>query len=175
MALVIVLTAVLAQAQTVEAKHRITGLFSPERVDELKESFKKVKDATLVSVDYERAEAVLSYDPKKMSNKKQDAEREKETVERLDNLLRQASSHTLGVRALSTTPKEKQTKIEIPVAGLDCKACCLAAYEVIYKLDGVDAATCSFKEGKMTALIDPEKTNRATLEDALKKRGVTVK
>ena len=160
-----------AQAQPIEAKHRITGLFSREREEDLKEAFKKVPGVALVSVDFESAEAVLSYDPQKLSNKKQ----EKEILERLDNLLRQASSHTFGVKPLSITPKDKLTRLEIAVAGLDCKACGLAAYEVIAKIEGVEAATCSFKEGKMTALIDPEKTNRAALEDALKKRGVTLK
>lgn len=173
-ALVAVL-ALAAQATTVEVKHRITGLFEPARVDELKESFKKVKDAALVSLDYERAEAVLSYDPKKMSGKKTDPEREKEIVERLDQLLKQASNHTFGVKPLSTTPKDKQAKLEIPVLGLDCRACCLSAYEVLAKEAGVDAATCDFKKGLMTALIDPEKTNRAALVEALKKRQVTVK
>jgi hypothetical protein len=65
--------------------------------------------------------------------------------------------------------------IEIPVAGLDCKACCLAAYESIYKLDGVERATASFREGRVTALVDPEKIDRSKLEDALKKRGVQLK
>ena len=175
----LVLAATLAQAkaepQPVEVKHRITGLFAPDRVDDLRASFRKIADVTLVSVDFDRAEAVLSYLPQKLSNKKQEQEREKEILERLDNLLRQASSHTFGVKALSTTPADKLTRIEIPVLGLDCRACCLAAYEVIAKIDGVEAATCSFKESRMSALIDPGKTGRAALEEALKKRGVTLK
>ena len=65
--------------------------------------------------------------------------------------------------------------IEISVAGLDCKACCLAAYEAIYRLEGVEMATASFHEGRVTALTDPEKTDRARLEAALKQRGVTLK
>ncbi|HTU22227.1 MAG TPA: hypothetical protein VMG10_29580 [Gemmataceae bacterium] len=43
------------------------------------------------------------------------------------------------------------------------------------RIDGFETATASFREGRMTALIDPAKTNRATLEAALKKRGVDVK
>ena len=53
--------------------------------------------------------------------------------------------------------------VVIPAAGLDCKACCLAAYETISGIDGVEQATASFKEGRITALIDPLKTDRAKL------------
>jgi hypothetical protein len=59
--------------------------------------------------------------------------------------------------------------------GLDCRACELSAYEVIFKMEGVEQATCSFKAGMMTALIDPEKTNKSTLEEALKKRNVSLR
>ena len=65
--------------------------------------------------------------------------------------------------------------VEIPVVGLDCKACCLAAYEAIYKLEGVERATASFKDGLVTAWIDSEKTDRTKLEAALKQRNVTLK
>jgi copper chaperone CopZ len=62
----------------------------------------------------------------------------------------------------------------IPAAGLDCKACCLAAYEAVAAIDGVEQATASFKEGKITALIDPARTDPAKLEDALRKKGVSL-
>ena len=55
-----------------------------------------------------------------------------------------------------------------------CKACSLGAYEAIAGIDGVEQATTSFKEGKVTALIEPTKTDHAKLEDGLRKRGVTV-
>jgi copper chaperone CopZ len=61
------------------------------------------------------------------------------------------------------------------VLGLDCKGCCLGAYESIAKIEGVEQATASFKLGLVTALIDPAKTNRAALETALKQRNVTLK
>ena len=47
--------------------------------------------------------------------------------------------------------------------------------EAIYKIEGVEYATASFKEGRVTALIDPGKTERAVLEAALKKKGVELK
>lgn len=42
------------------------------------------------------------------------------------------------------------------------------------KQEGVEQATASFKEGKITALIDPAKTGREKLEGVLKERGVTI-
>ena len=40
---------------------------------------------------------------------------------------------------------------------------------------GVAQATASFREGRITALIDPAQTNRAALETALKQRNVELK
>jgi len=65
--------------------------------------------------------------------------------------------------------------VNISIAGLDCTGCSYGAYLAVYKIDGVENATASFKEGAVTAWIDPNKTNRAALEEALTKRGVTVK
>ena len=59
--------------------------------------------------------------------------------------------------------------------GCDCKACALATYEAIYKIDGVAAATVDCKEGRVTALIDSSKTTQPALEDALKKREIKLK
>ena len=50
-----------------------------------------------------------------------------------------------------------------------------AVDEAIYKIDGVEQATASFKAGLVTALINPEKTNRAALEEALKMKQVELK
>lgn len=152
-------------------KHRVTGLYNAEREADLREAMKSIPGMTIVSIDFDTAEVTFSYDQVKLIGKGS----EKELLERLENLFRRASSHTFGIRALSTVPKEKLTRVEIGVAGLDCKGCELAAYEVLYRIDGVEQATCSFKAGKMTALIDPEKTSKAALEEALKKRSVTLK
>ncbi len=79
---------------------------------------------------------------------------------------------TNGVQPRRTVPRDKLTRVVIPIAGLDCKACGLAAYEAVAKIDGVEQAAASFREGRLTALIDPAKTNREQLEDALKKKQV---
>ena len=41
----------------------------------------------------------------------------------------------------TAVPLAKLKLIEIPVGGLDCKACSLAAYEAIYKIEGVERVT----------------------------------
>ncbi|MBS0201879.1 MAG: heavy-metal-associated domain-containing protein [Planctomycetes bacterium] len=155
--------------QTVDPiKHQITGLFSPDRVRDLKEVFEKLPNIKLIKVDFENAEATVEYDPAKAFP----GARSDQIVERFDNQLRGVSNSTFGVKPLRTIEKEKLTLIEIPIVGLDCKACCLAAYESVYKLPGVERATASFKEGRVTALVNPEMIDRVELEKALKQRGV---
>ena len=151
--------------------HRVTGLFSKEREADLREAVKRVPDLELLSIDFDRGEAKFKYDPAIFFK----GVKEKDQVERFNNLLRQASSHTFGIRATGDVSWDKLTLIEIPVAGLDCRACELSAYEYIYRIDGVEQATASFKEGRVTALIDPEKIDRTELETHLKQRGVEIK
>lgn len=149
-------------------KHQITGMFSADRVQDLKEVFAKLPNIKLVKVDFENAEATVEYDPAKAFP----GAKPEQIVEQFDNQLRGVSSSTFGVKPLRSIEKEKLKLIEIPVVGLDCKACCLAAYESVYKLKGVERATASFKEGRVTALVNPELIDRVELEMALKQRGV---
>lgn len=150
--------------------HRVTGLFSRDREADLGEALLKLPGVELVSLDFDHSEATFSYDPAKaFAGTKPD-----KIIERFDQELRNASHHTMGIKAVCTVPREKLARIEIPVEGLDCRACCLAAYEILAKQEGVEQATASFKEGKITALIDPAKTGREKLEAVLKERGVTI-
>lgn len=151
--------------------HRVSGLFSREREADLREAVKAMPEVGLVSVDVDRGEAVFSYDPAKLFKGTKEAER----IQRFDQLLRQASRHTFGARPPLETPWEKLAQVEIPVAGLDCRACELATYEAISKLEGVEQATASYKDGKVAARVDPAKTNREALIAALKKRNVAVR
>jgi len=170
----IICAAILALAPALEVeqvKHRITGLFSRDREDDLRESVKRMANVALVSIDFDNGEATFEYDAAKIFKDS----KPKDYLERFDNMLRSASSHTFGARPLCTTPKDKLARIEIGIAGNDCKGCNLAAYESISKIDGVEQATASFKDGKVTALIDPSKTNKSALEEALKKRQVVLK
>lgn len=155
-------------APVLPVTHQITGLFSIDREKDLEAVIEKFPDIKLVKVDFENAEATFEYDPAKVFP----GAKAEQIVERFDNLLRGASQHTFGVKPLRTADKQKLVKIEIPIVGLDCKACCLGAYEAVYRLKGVETATASFRRGSVTALIDPEQIDRIELETALKQRGV---
>jgi copper chaperone CopZ len=148
----------------------VTGLFSPDRVDDLKAAMELLPDIKLVSVDYKEAEATFEFDPVSVFPKT----KPDDVVKQFDQKLRQATRSTFGVKPPRTTPADKLKEIEIGIGGLDCKGCALAAYEAVAKLEGVERATVSFKEGWVKAVIDPEKTDRAKLEDALTKKRVKV-
>ena len=152
-------------------KHQVTGLFSRDRVDDLRQLFAKLPQFKLIEIDFDKAEITVGYD----AEKEFAGATSEQVIERFDNLVRQASNHTFGIKPLCTLPNERLSFIEIGIVGLDCKACCLGAYEAIYRLPGVERATASFKERRVTATIDPEKTSRTELETALKQRGVQLR
>jgi copper chaperone CopZ len=150
--------------------YRVLGLFAPDREKDLRAGFEDIPDIKLISVSFEDAEITVEFAPAKLFP----GQKPERVTELVNDKVRQATHHTFGVKPRSTVPKDKLQQVVIPVAGLDCKACCLAAYEIVAQVDGVMQATASFKDGKVTARIDPSKTDRAKLEEALRKRGVDV-
>ncbi|MSR33149.1 MAG: copper chaperone [Gemmataceae bacterium] len=149
---------------------QVTGLFAEDRQPDLRKVFGSIPSVKLIAIQYSKAEVTLEYAAKEFSNAKPD-----QVVKRLDDLVRNASRHALGIKPLSLTPREKLKLIEIQVEGLDCKGCALAAYEVVARVEGVERATASFKKGLITALVDPSKVDRGQLEKALKAREVHIK
>jgi copper chaperone CopZ len=164
-------------AQPQPNKFRIIGMFSLERQDDLRDAVKQIPGVKLGSIDFASAEAVITYDFAQLFPQARPKEKvmPEQVAERLDNLLKTASNHTFGVKLPFDEPRDKLARVEILIVGHDCKGCCLAAYEAVAKVDGVLQATASFKEGRLNALIDPAKTNRAALEEALKKVNVQLK
>lgn len=150
---------------------RVLGLFSKEREKDLREAFEDMPNFTLVLVNFDDAEIAVEFVVGKAFPGVKPADR----INALSNQLGNASHRTFSVKAQRTIARDKLQHVVIPVTGLDCKACCLAAYEAIAQIDGVEQATASFKEGRVTALIDPAKTNQAKLEEALRKREVQLK
>jgi copper chaperone CopZ len=150
---------------------KVTGLFDGKREGELRQVLEDLPGVELVSLDFEHGEGTFCFDPAKAfpGTKPQDI------VTRFNEKLRSVSMGTFGIKPLSSTPHEKLQRVEIPIIGLDCRACSLAAYEAVAKLDGVEQATASFHDGLVTALIDPEKTGRAKLEAALKEKRVQLR
>lgn len=168
--LLLLLGAISAFAGEATVTYRIIGLFSPDRQADLRVAMESVAGVELVSVDFDHAEAAFRYDPATVFRTAQPGE----IIERLNNAVRAATNHTIGVAACDPAPKEKLERVEIPVFGLDCKACCFAAYEAIAKIDGVTQATADFKAGRVCALIDPMRADRDKIVAALKARGVTL-
>jgi hypothetical protein len=150
---------------------RVIGLFEAERATELDRAVQKIPEVKLMRLDRELAEATLAYDPNCELLKNATPQ---QLAERINNRVRELTRHTLGLAAASGIPRENLERVEIPIFGLDCQACCLAAYESLVQTEGVEQATASFRRGKAVAWIDPAKTNRESLEKALERRGVTL-
>jgi hypothetical protein len=151
-------------------RYRVLGLFQPDRVEDLREAMKQLPEITLVSVDYATTEAEFRFDAAQLFP----GVKQSQVLEQFNNRMRTVTSGTFSVRPRLETPRDKLERIEIPIVGLDCKGCSFGAYDSICRLEGVEQATASFKDGKVSALIDPAKTNRAALEAALKQRRVTL-
>lgn len=150
--------------------YRLLGLFSKDREKDLKLAFEDLPEFTLVSVDFENAEVTLAFAPGKLFP----GQKPDRVAELVNDRVRGASGHTFGIKPRRTVPREKLERVEIAAGFLDCKACCLAAYEAVAALDGVEQATASAKEGRVTALIDPKRTDREKLEAVLKQKGATL-
>jgi hypothetical protein len=150
--------------------YRVTGLFAPEREKDLRTGFEELPDFKLIAVNFDDAEITVEFAPTKVFP----GQKLERIVELVSDKVRSVTRHTFGVKPRRTVERAKLERIVIPAAGCDCKACCLAAYEAIAQIDGVEQATESFKDGRITALVDPTKTDRTKLEDALCKKGVEV-
>jgi copper chaperone CopZ len=153
-----------------QGKFRVFGLFSPDREQDLRQVMEKLPDVTLVDVDFSTGEATFEFDIKKVFG----SPTPEQIPERLNHQLRSVSNSTFGVKPLCTIPRDKLEMIEIPVYGLDCKACSFACYKMLAETEGVEYAVASFKEQRAKVLIDPTKTNRAALEKLMKEREVSL-
>jgi hypothetical protein len=154
------------------ATFRVFGLFQPDRAADLRELItSKISGVVIKTIDYEKATVVLAFDPEKALNKA----KPEQYLERLDNLVRPASNGTFSLLPDFKIQTGQLQRIEIMVAGLDCKACGFAAYEVVAKIDGVERATVSFREGRLLAWVDPSRVDKAALVKALVQKRVEVK
>ena len=154
---------------------RIIGISDPGRVEDFRTAVKSVPELQLLSVDGEKATAVLRYEVAaiitKPKPKPADLAPEK-IIEQLNNLVGKASVHTFSVTPPTGVAEDKLVKVEFKVGILDCKGCRYGAYIAIAKLDGVERATANSANRTLTVWIDPAKTNKDALEAALKKARV---
>jgi copper chaperone CopZ len=139
---------------------RVVGLCYPERADDLKAEIAERSEVKVVSVDFDRGEVTFAYDPKRT---------------KADDLKHLGGAHGFQIRPRSEIPVDQLTRLDIPVAGLDCKGCALGTANVANRVEGVYHATVDYKAGVVSLRIDPAKTNRDALIDALKKGNVTVR
>lgn len=158
----LILALTVATATAGEHRFRLLGLFQPDRVADLQIVIDQMEGVDLVKVDFELAEATFEIE-------------DDELAKQFEQRLRGESQGTFEALPLSEIPPEKLEEVKIEIVGLDCKGCSYGAYVAIYKIEGVERATANFGDGTVVAWIDPEKTNRAALEDALTQRRVTLK
>ncbi|HET6881774.1 MAG TPA: DUF1592 domain-containing protein, partial [Pirellulales bacterium] len=150
---------------------RIMGIYAPHRADFFRQAMTQANDARLLSLAGDMAEAELAYDPD--SDRFRGAKAE-QLPERFDQLVRNLTEHTVAAKALSAVPLERIERLEIPLIGLDCEACSLGVYDILTRIDGVEQATASFRDGKAIAWIDPSRTDREAILKLLKQRDVRI-
>ncbi len=156
-----------------EHTYRVRGLFQPDRVDELKKVVEGMGEIKLGEVDYDAGEVTFVFDSAKLFPNTRFKSPE-QLMTSFNQKLRQETKGTFEVVPRSSVPPEKLVEVKIPVLGLDCKGCSYGAYLAVYKIDGVERTTVSFRDGFVIARINPEKVKESDLEDALRKARVTL-
>ena len=121
--------------------YRVTGLFAADREKDLRTGFAELPDYQLIAVDFAEAEITVEFIPARLFP----GQKLERVTELVNDAVRQATGHTFGVKPRSTVARDKLVRVEIPVAGCDCRGCCLLAYEAVAAVDGVEQATASFK------------------------------
>jgi copper chaperone CopZ len=159
-----------AEPKVERITYRVIGLFSRDREKDLRAGFEELTDFKLISVNFDDSEITVEFAPAKLWP----GQKPERVTELVNDKVRASTSHTFGVKPRREIARDKLQEVTIPAAGCDCKACCLAAYEAVANVDGVYQATASFKDGRITVLFDPTKTDKSKLEEALRKRGVDV-
>ena len=159
-----------ANAQEQTSEHTLIGLFSPDRVDDLKQAMADVPELNLVKLDYENARITFRYNMHALfpDRDAKNQPKPEEIAQRINNLLRDASDNTFTLKLTPDAPREKLKKIEFQVGILDCKGCRYAAYLAAIHVNGVEQATVS-KDNIVTTWIDPSQTDSDTIAEALKK------
>jgi len=165
------LSAAPARGAETEHAYRMLGLFQEDRQDDLGEVIDQLDGIELVAVDHRTGRVRFRYDQEALFPNKT----AEQVVQQLDRLIRSGSRGTFRVTEVPDTRRSELKRVEIEIVGLDCRGCSYAAYLAIYEIEGVDNAIASFKAGKVVAWIDPDKTDRETLEKALTDEGVKLK
>lgn len=160
------------EAQEQTATVRIIGISDPARVEDFRTAIRAVPELGLVSLDGDKASAVLKYEVSAIITKPKAKEEDltpPKVLAQIDNLIGKASVRTFSLTAPTGVAEDTLAKVEFKIGTLDCKGCRYGAYIAIAKLDGVERATVDPATRILTAWLDPAKTNKEAIEAALKK------
>jgi|GEM_PF-1279872 len=154
-----------------EATFRILGLFMKVRVEAFEKAAAAIDDLQVVRVDYDAGEATLRLSgPLRLQ--KGDRDRQ---LRALNERVRIGTRGAFELAAPQAKLLSKRTKVEIAIKGHDCLGCSFGAYRAIYQLKGVYRVTADFGEGQVIAWIDPQVTDRDTLQAELEKKKVVLR
>lgn len=150
---------------------RVVGLFMPERVDDFRNLIVQFPEVILQTVDFATAEATLrsAADSDLFRNASTE-----QVIERLNNRIRLLSGHTISVKRPGNLSHNQLKRIDFAIKGLDCMACSLAVHDILERVEGVEHATASFRDGLATAWINPDMTDRSKLQATLEQHRVTL-
>lgn len=159
-----------ALADEAEFQFRVTSFFIPEREATVREAFESIHESLeVVDLDFETAVATLRFDPAVVVERAGDNEENQRAL--LSQMLRGSTRGVVDVLPISAVPNEQIEEVVIPVAGLDCIGCSYAAYEAVRRVEGVEYAIASFRDGRVLARFDREKTSEEQLlAELMKKR-----
>jgi hypothetical protein len=159
----------LAAEQPVE--YSVRGLFQPDRKLALLNAAKALENCRLIGVDYDSARATFTYDDEAQGFKKAKPE---QVLQQIDTQIRKLTNQTFTLLQPVAPPEAGLKRIDFAIEGLDCLGCSFGAYSAVAAQEGVERATASFHEGRLTAFIDPSKTSREALLEVLKKKEIKV-
>ena len=146
---------------------RVTSLFQPDRVADFHALLKEHHPGIHAeSVDFNTSNVTLRIDAAAIPSFEK-ARTPEQVRTQLNALLRASSKGVFELLPVCDTPAEELVEAEIPVIGLDCKGCAFGAYRVVSKIDGVQYAAVSFKDGLIRTRFDRRKTSLEPIEAAL--------
>ena len=149
---------------------RILGLSDASRVNDFNEVIKKLPSLKIVSFDSDHATALVRYEPTIMDQRlglRSASSTPSTVIPLIDGLISAASGHTFTVTAPTEIADKNLKKLTFKVNLNDCKGCRYAAYIAVAKLEGLDRATVDSANHSLVAWIDPTKTSKKTVGDAL--------
>lgn len=77
----------------------------------------------------------------------------------------------LSVLALAPGLWAKEAKAEFKVSGMTCGMCAKGVEAQLKKLDGVNSATVSYKDGSATVVFDDAKVTPEKIKETIEKSG----